>query len=639
MRLTILILFLFTIKANATVYYVSNTGDDNNMGTSICESWRTLSKVNAYSLFADNDSILFKANDIWNEKLIVHHSNLYFGRYGVGIDPLLTGFKFQEGFVQTGVNTWSLIVDNSVKVLNTIMLNGKFAFKARYPNSGWLATAGQLRNDYITTALPNTDNYVGAEAVVRTKNWILDVRKVTAQTSNTLMLDRKLSFNIMYQSRFFFQNVSKFIDSVGEFSFDSSNKRLCVYSVSTPVVQVSCIDTLVLINHKDNVTFDNISFTGANMYTLKVDTSHNLTVKNCSINYAGNFGVYASKSRNIVIDDNTIENCYNVGLLIGFHRKDILGIFVDSCRNATITNNVIKNIGTIAGMASNGLLIGDGERTNIGIFLAGDYAVIRNNRVDSTGGLGIKVHGAMDSIYYNYITNFAFNKCDLGGLETHQAGVSADYNKGMVMYRNIIGYGIGCADIITTNYAPGIYLDQYVNGITIKENTVFSCKAMSLYLLQDSNVTIRDNNLESSYISSSKNINLYGNAFYQPDKASLVLYCPIASIKYSDSNYFLRPLYPNNMLSYAGKTYSFPHLWVDSTGFDIHSKGTPTSVISNIGKLYINPTLIDSTINVNGTFVDARGNIIVNTFTLQPYTSITIFPSSSYIPIAKIKKQ
>lgn len=641
MRKYIIIAFIFLgFKAAGKTYYVSNEGNDNNsgLGEGICEAWKTLSKVNTFS-FADNDSILLQAGGRWIEMLIVPHSNLYFGRYGNGDNPVITGFRKQESFSQSG-NVWTTTATHAVKILNTVLVNDKFAYKARYPNSGFLGAQGPLRSDIITAVLPNSDNYVGNEIVSRTQNWVLDVRKVKAQTSNTLTLDKKLTYTMVYQGGFFFQNEAKFIDSIGEFSFDSSNKALSVYSASQPEVKISTIDTLVLINHKDDVTIDNISFTGANMYTIKVDTSHGVTIKNCSIDYAGNFGIYGSKDRDIIIDNNDIKNCYNFGIFLGHQRVGTIGIIADTCKRARVINNKVKNIGKVAGMAANGLFPGDGERTHFAIYVAGDSSLIKNNHIDSSGSMAIKAHGRNDSICYNYITTFALVKCDVGGLQTQNTHIAADYNKGMVMYRNIIGNGVGYTHgIIAHNFAPGIYLDTEANGITIKENTIFNCRGSSVYFyVADSNIVVEGNNIEDSIdypllIIQSNGISLKGNVFYSRNPKKWIVSCARPNISSSDNNYFLRPSAPTNTLYYAGKVYSFPRLWVDSTGFDRNSKGDLLGIASNIGRLYINPTLKDSVINVSGTFVDAKGEIIINTFTLKPYTSKTLFPSYG-IPMA-----
>src|SRR6187431_3285048 len=72
--------------ARATIYYVSNQGNDANNGTSKKTAWRTIAKVNA-SRFEPGDKILFKKGDTWNERLNPPSSGsagnaIIFGSYG-----------------------------------------------------------------------------------------------------------------------------------------------------------------------------------------------------------------------------------------------------------------------------------------------------------------------------------------------------------------------------------------------------------------------------------------------------------------------------------------------------------------------------------------------------------------------------
>lgn len=78
----------------ATTYYISNTGNDSNNGTSTLSPWATLDKVNIFS-YAPGDSVLFKRNDIWRGQLIPQsgdiNDHLYYGAYGTGNKPLFMG--------------------------------------------------------------------------------------------------------------------------------------------------------------------------------------------------------------------------------------------------------------------------------------------------------------------------------------------------------------------------------------------------------------------------------------------------------------------------------------------------------------------------------------------------------------------
>jgi hypothetical protein len=76
-------------------YYVSPSGDDNNIGSSPNEAWRTIAKVNSMT-FASGDQILFERDGVWNEKLIISSSGtqespIHFGTYSNGEKPTIDG--------------------------------------------------------------------------------------------------------------------------------------------------------------------------------------------------------------------------------------------------------------------------------------------------------------------------------------------------------------------------------------------------------------------------------------------------------------------------------------------------------------------------------------------------------------------
>jgi len=56
--------------ANATMYYVSSTGNDDNTGTSVGASWRTVAKVNS-TVNTNGDDVYFECGASWKEALKV----------------------------------------------------------------------------------------------------------------------------------------------------------------------------------------------------------------------------------------------------------------------------------------------------------------------------------------------------------------------------------------------------------------------------------------------------------------------------------------------------------------------------------------------------------------------------------------
>ena len=92
--LTLLFLF-FTSLGSATNYYVSNSGNDSNAGTTPETAWQTINKVNN-TKFAPGDQILLKAGDIFDGPLKISNSGtsgspITVSKYGTGAKPIIYG--------------------------------------------------------------------------------------------------------------------------------------------------------------------------------------------------------------------------------------------------------------------------------------------------------------------------------------------------------------------------------------------------------------------------------------------------------------------------------------------------------------------------------------------------------------------
>lgn len=102
--LTICIVF-FSVISFATNYYVSNSGNDSNSGTSAATPWLTISKINGASLVA-GDSILFKRGDSWFGQLLPKNGTsggqITYGAYGIGAKPLL-----HQSVLENSTSDWT----------------------------------------------------------------------------------------------------------------------------------------------------------------------------------------------------------------------------------------------------------------------------------------------------------------------------------------------------------------------------------------------------------------------------------------------------------------------------------------------------------------------------------------------------
>src|SRR5437870_5324703 len=111
-KLTSVLLLIFGLTANATTYYVSNSGNDSNNGTSTSTPWRTLSKVNSFfNSLKPGDNVLLNRGEVFYGKITIGKSGtstarITIGAYGSGAMPVITGFTDVNSWTNLGGNIW-----------------------------------------------------------------------------------------------------------------------------------------------------------------------------------------------------------------------------------------------------------------------------------------------------------------------------------------------------------------------------------------------------------------------------------------------------------------------------------------------------------------------------------------------------
>lgn len=640
MKLILIILLFISSLANATVYYVSNSGSDLANGTSTGTAWATISKVNSSS-FNPGDQILFNRGDSWNERLQLPSSGtignvITIGAYGSGVKPLITGFQSLSGFTNVG-NIYSITATNAVKKLNTVLVSGILKAKARTPNTGWSTFSSYSGNTQITTALSGTPNYTGSEIVVRTAHWIIDVVKISSQSGGVLNFSQSLTYTpSLGGNGYFIQNTASDLDLTGEWTFDSTTKVLKVYSPTSPFVQISSVDTLVWLRSKNYITFDGLSFTGSNKAAFQLDTSSNITIQNCSINNSGALGISALKSVKCTILNDSIQNSLSGAVYL--RQVDPYTPTINTCDSATIDGNYIKNTGHIAGMG-----MSDNGRY-YGIYLVGVATRITNNWVDSTGYVALSCVGKNSLIKNNYITNFCFVKDDGAGI---YFGIGAyyplDYNNGTIVRGNIVINGIGAlAGTTAAAVVAGIYLDDLSKNITCDSNTTSNLTYSGIFLHDaDSNIIRYNtviNNIGNGFVDNGVNANVSANGnqikqniFYSASSIYPNFYkLSGTNLGNIDSNYYSRPLNETTNLRLSNTYYSLP-AWKTATGKDTYSQGTPAAATSATALFFYNPTTSDSTIALSGPYIDPRGTSFNNSITLRGFSSALLYAIAAII--------
>ena len=103
----------FAPLSNAATYYVSNTGTDDNPGTSPDTAWKTLARVNR-AVLKPGDRVLFHRGDVWRGTLRPKKGSekgrIRYADYGTGPKPLLLGSVERnrpEDWKETAPNIWT----------------------------------------------------------------------------------------------------------------------------------------------------------------------------------------------------------------------------------------------------------------------------------------------------------------------------------------------------------------------------------------------------------------------------------------------------------------------------------------------------------------------------------------------------
>lgn len=156
------LLLAATLNINAqTTYYVSNSGSDNNNGTSSSNPIKTIYKVNSLDL-QPGDKVLFRRGDSWiGSSLNLKASNstserITISNYGdsqsskpiISMIHDLNNWNSTGSWSYQGSNIWSIPINYAIG-LNRLFINGKEAIKAESKSvlnskSNWYGSADYL---------------------------------------------------------------------------------------------------------------------------------------------------------------------------------------------------------------------------------------------------------------------------------------------------------------------------------------------------------------------------------------------------------------------------------------------------------------------------------------------------------------
>jgi len=660
-----LLLILVVLITQATTYYVSSSGLDTNSGLTKLLPWKTFLHVNDRN-FVAGDSILFKRGDTFYGTILPMNDSrgaagnpVVFNSYGTGNNPIITGFTtITSGWTSEGGGIYSKAVTCESKP-NIITINGIQYAMGRFPNASTTltnyTTANYLNVDshVSNTSITDSDlnsaitNWTGAKIVLRTNGYVLDRCTITNHSGSTLSYSN-LGSNLEATNGYYYfiQDDLRTLDQFGEWYYNGTT--LYVYfgsnSPTNYTVNVPSLNRLfdVASHYSSYITVKNLSLVGANVETMRFNTTPYAVVDNCTLNFSGGNGIY------MISDHGIMTNC-------SLNHIAKVGLWLVIGSNYTVTNNTIKNTGLLEGSIDAGSyaipieVSGTGSGNN-----QNNDGLVQYNRIDSCAKVGIHFNGWRTLIKNNFVSNTHFTINDGGAINT--GGNDITSQSGAIIEANICigGFGKKPTAASGTDMAYAIYLDSYSNSITIKDNTIANYEGgVGIVLSNTDSVTIENNtsfnNMEAmnwtewSAAKSLTNVWLSNNVFVAKSSNQYILsaysrYNHLIPFGTSNNNYFTKPIDDNVIIktyeaAYDPNAYQQKTLaqWRTYSSQDANTKtATQTITTESDFQFEYNATTTTKPVTLTRPMIDVRGQkYATSTILLQPYASIVLMTDSN----------
>jgi hypothetical protein len=591
----------------------------------------SIQAANQLSL-APGDTVYFQPNVTYYGGLIQKPGVVYLVN-GSG-QATLTGFSTVSSWKNLGGGIYEGDVPNGLSSANVVLVGGVRKPMGRYPNSGYVTISSHTGNTSVTTAANLPTSIVGATIVIRKLHWMIDRNKITSSNSHAVNYTPLPGSGTWQNPQdgwgFFIQNHIKTLDSVGEWYYNPSTKKIAVFFGNTTptTVKVSTVEDVVTT--QGNVTMRGFRIEGANREGVNI-TASGLIFTNNDVRYAGhNLMAQSAAYNDYSITNNEFRYANNCA--IGFWNGG---------NNHYYKRNYFSDNGTMVGAGDSGDL---GQETVIDM---GSNVTMQYNRIYRGGYTGIRFSNRSNIlIQNNLVDTYCLVKDDGSGIYAWNNGQVKNIASNNVVQGNIILNGIGNYEGTksTRQEAYGIYMDDgaynvRVEGNTISNayfglinhngydiaylnNTVYNCRAAAAIYWKDKptievkNLTIKNNIYASKgEISTSR--------FWDINGANSNT---IASFGVSDSNYHLTNSARPVVASYGNyNPYDIISLdtWKASVKYgnkDQHS----TQVAYKPEVFYYNASTVDTTVTLGKAYKDVRGVAYSDSVTLKPYTSIIL---------------
>ena len=488
-HMSYMICALLSLNSFSADYFIdTELGDDNFDGTA-SQPWKSLANVNSGS-FQPGDRIILACGQVWREQISLNEVDN--GPLSLTITkpddcvahPIISGADV--------ISNWSLY-DGNIYVadvpdtISELYANGRFIRSARYPNEGFLSTNLSAENigpcpapssglvphgwsgncamrdanleSYLASVIGAPEQgLVGGRIIMQTADYHIDTRDITGFNGmDVISWDERsryilgMSSGQAHEENYYLENKLWMLDQPGEWAHDAAAGKLYVWLAdnvdpNTVVIEATVRSTGIHIDNADSIGIKNISvkhFSDHGIVLNNVDTAN---VVDNHIIYTGHAITANLSSTQLTISRNAMLNLLNDGIKI---------LRSDSADINIYKNNII-NVGTA------GADVGS-PRSSLGALYSVAGGIIEKNRIVNSNYLGIRADGNT-TIKSNSLLNICSVLSDCGGIYLY-GGIDArltPFVDERIVENNIVNHVDG----------NGIYLDDFANNVTLRNNTV-----------------------------------------------------------------------------------------------------------------------------------------------------------------------
>jgi hypothetical protein len=486
--------------APAGYYIDAELGNDSNVG-SIDQPWRSLSAARKLVL-PPGQGLYLRCGRVWRESLAMTGQQLNDGNTVASYGPdcatnkaVISGADdFSGGWALSG-NVWSRSLPAGTPKITQLFINGQALHTAQWPN----ATAsgrqsafpenGASGKQYLVMRFTDEQaltpvEIAGATIQLRTQPWMVETRRIDATLGRSLRMERTLDWALDSSRGYVLQDKRWMLDVAGEFFHDLTAQRLYFIAPSTGMpadpnaarVEGSVRDVALALSQRDGLVIQNLELRMARQDGLQVVDATRAYLAGLHLHDNGAAGVRLYQWMPV---DGSMPGPTVVDNLLSLNGE--VGIDAAYVQRAVIARNNVLSTGNAA----------QHQASVLAAITAGPGARVENNRVDGSGGAGIRFSGLANSVVArNTVNSYCTRLSDCGAIYTW-AGYGQRYatQASTVEHNRVLS--AGSSDI---HAVAGIYLDDHTRGVHVHHNMIAGAPT-GIFVHNGSDMTIEDNRI------------------------------------------------------------------------------------------------------------------------------------------------